>query len=37
MLDTEIAELSGAWLVTAHLYLANENPDDEILLFRVWK
>ena len=37
MLDTEVAEVSGAWLITAHLYLANENPDDEILLFRVWK
>lgn len=37
VLDTDDHETSEAWLVTAHLYLADSNPDDELLLFRVWK
>jgi hypothetical protein len=37
LLDTAAIETSDAWLITESVYLANATPDNELLLFRVWK
>lgn len=37
ILSAQVFETSAFWLATANIYLANSNPDDEIVLFKIWK
>jgi hypothetical protein len=37
ILGVPVFETSESWLATADIYLANSTPDDELVLFKVWK